>query len=52
VLDNAIEPSWFSQGLISGGPTNGNRVTAVWFKNGGRFIDTGGANILYPVFRQ
>ena len=52
VLDNAIEPSWFSQGLISGGPTNGNQVTAVWFKNGGRFIDSGGANILYPIFRQ
>jgi len=52
VLDNIIEPAWFSHGLQPGGPQHGHRVTAVWFKNGGSFQATGGSNILFPVFRQ
>jgi hypothetical protein len=51
VMDTFIEPSWFSQHLMSGGPSYGNRVSALWFKNGGYFQETGG-NILFPVFRQ
>jgi hypothetical protein len=37
VMENLIEPAWFSHGLTSGGPRNRNRVTAVWFRNGGAF---------------
>ncbi len=52
VMENLIEPAWFSSGLKSGGPANRNRVTAVWFQNGGNFQESGGRNVLFPTFRQ
>ena len=52
VMDNIIEPAWFSTGLLSGGPANGNLVTALWFKNGGRFQANGGRPFLHVTFQQ
>lgn len=52
VMDYLIEPNAFSLDLKSGGPANGNKVTAIWFKAGGQFKDTYGGNVVFPTFRQ
>jgi hypothetical protein len=40
-MEYAIEPGDFARCLKSGGPQNGNRVTAVWFQAGRTFRATG-----------
>jgi uncharacterized membrane protein YgcG len=52
VMDYLIEPVVFGRDLKSGGPANGNQVTAIWYKAGGNFKDTHGGNVLFPTFRQ
>ena len=51
-MDYLVEPRFFASGLRSGGPANGNRVTAVWFKAGTQFRASGGENVLLTTFRQ
>ena len=51
-MEDLIPAAWFSQGLKSGGPANGNEVTAVWFTNGAHFKGGGNLNILFTTFRQ
>lgn len=50
--DFIVEPRFFASKLKSGGPSNRNLVTAVWFKAGGNFADGDGGNFLLPTFRQ
>ena len=40
-MEYAIEPGDFARCLKTGGPQNGNRVTAVWFQAGRTFKATG-----------
>jgi hypothetical protein len=51
-MDNVLEPAFFARRLLSGGPKNGNIVTAVWFKAGARFRASGGRNWFIARFRQ
>lgn len=51
-MDNRIEPRFFASELLSGGPANRHRVTAVWFKAGGDFKEGDGGNFLIPTFTQ
>ncbi len=50
-MDYEIEAGEFSRHLMTGGPTNKNRVTALWFQAGKRFADTQ-RNYLLASFRQ
>lgn len=45
-VDWIIEPGFFSRGLKTGGPANGNRVSAVWYAAGRRFAASGGSALL------
>jgi hypothetical protein len=50
-MDYLLEPGAFSRMLRTGGPFNGNRVTAVWFQAGRRF-DASGGNAMLAEFKQ
>ena len=50
-MEYAIEPGDFARCLKSGGPQNGNRVTAVWFQANHTFKSTG-TNFLTAEFQQ
>ncbi len=50
-LEYAIEPGDFARYLKTGGPQNGNRVSAVWFQTARVFRATG-TNFLIPEFEQ
>lgn len=50
-MDHLIEPAMFSRGLLTGGPANGNRVTAFWYQAGRTFAATS-ANVLKAEFQQ
>jgi hypothetical protein len=50
-MDYTIEPGAFSRVLKTGGPANGNRVSAVWFQAGRSFLASGG-NALLAEFAQ
>lgn len=50
-MDYLIEPGQFSRMLKTGGPANGNRVSAVWYQAGRRFAASGG-NALLVEFQQ
>jgi hypothetical protein len=51
-MDNLVEPRFFASGLLTGGPANGNKVTALWFKAGARFAAAGGDNAMVVTFDQ
>ena len=51
-VDYIVEPNFFSSGLRTGGPANANLVSALWFKNSGRFNDSNGGSFLHVTFRQ
>lgn len=50
-MDYLIEPGSFGSMLKTGGPANGNRVSAVWYQAGRRFAASGG-NALMAEFQQ
>lgn len=50
-MDYAIEPAQFARSLRTGGPANGNRVSAIWFQAGQRF-QSSQRNWLHTVFQQ
>jgi len=50
-MDYEIEAGEFSRHLLTGGPSNKNRVTALWFQAGKRFASTH-RNYLLTSFRQ
>lgn len=50
-MDYIIEPGAFSRALKTGGPANGNRVSAVWYQAGRNFVAAGG-NALMAEFAQ
>lgn len=50
-VDWIVEPGFFARGLKTGGPANGNRVSAVWYQAGRRFAASGG-NALLVEFQQ
>lgn len=50
-MDYLMEPGQFSRMLKTGGPMNGNRVSAVWYQAGRQFGASGG-NALMVEFRQ
>jgi hypothetical protein len=50
-MEYAIEPGDFARCLKTGGPQNGNRVTAVWFQ-AGRIFKASGKNFLVAEFEQ
>jgi TraM recognition site of TraD and TraG len=50
-MDYAIEPGFFARGLKTGGPANGNRVSAVWFQ-AGRVFGASSGNALFAEFSQ
>lgn len=50
-MEFAIEPGEFARMLKTGGPENGNRVTAVWFQ-AGRVFKASGSNWLIARFAQ
>lgn len=50
-MDYIIEPGEFGRRLKTGGPSNGNRVSAVWYQAGRRF-DATGTNVIVPEFAQ
>lgn len=50
-MDYEIEPGDFSRVLRTGGPANGNQVTAVWFQAGKQFNESG-RNYLLTRFQQ
>lgn len=49
-MDHIMEPGQFGRMLKTGGPANGNRVSAVWYQAGRRF--SSGGNALLAEFRQ
>ena len=49
--DYLIEPGEFARTLKTGGPANGNQVSAVWFQSGRTFGETG-TNCLLATFEQ
>lgn len=49
-MDHIIEPGQFGRMLKTGGPANGNRVSAVWCQAGRRFAS--GGNALIAEFAQ
>ncbi|HXP86247.1 MAG TPA: hypothetical protein VN841_16090 [Bryobacteraceae bacterium] len=50
-MEYAIEPGFFGRGLKTGGPENGNQVTAIWFQ-AGRVFKASGTNFLLGRFAQ
>ena len=50
-MDYVIEPGEFGSLLRTGGPANGNRVTAFWYQAGRRFHRSGN-NLLLAEFAQ
>lgn len=50
-MDYLVEPGEFSRLLRTGGPANGNRVTAIWYQAGRRF-NRSGNNMLLAEFAQ
>lgn len=50
-MDHTIEPGQFARMLKTGGPVNGNRVSAVWYQ-AGRVFDASGGNTLLVEFAQ
>lgn len=50
-MDWQMEPGDFARVLKTGGPTNRNRVSAVWFQAGRQFTASGG-NALMVEFKQ
>jgi len=51
VMEYLIEPGDFGRILKTGGPANGNRVTAIWYQAGWKFEASGG-NALLVEFVQ
>jgi TraM recognition site of TraD and TraG len=51
VMDYSVEPGAFARMLKTGGPANGNRVSAIWFQAGRQFRASGG-NALLVEFAQ
>jgi hypothetical protein len=52
-MDNLIEPNFFASALKTGGPANGNEVSAIWFKAGANFpAGWGLGNTLLVTFKQ
>jgi len=51
VMEYAIEPGDFARTLKTGGPQNGNQVTAIWFQSG-RVFRSSGTNFLLGRFAQ
>lgn len=49
-MDHVLEPGEFSRLLRTGGPANGNRVSAVWYQAGRTF--SSGGNALLVEFAQ
>jgi hypothetical protein len=45
-MDYLLAPDFFGRGLKTGGPANGNRVSAVWYQAGRRFGASGGTALL------
>ena len=50
-MDHLIEPAQFGRMLKTGGPANGNRVSAIWYQAGRKFSASGG-NALLVEFAQ
>lgn len=50
-MDYAIEPAAFARSLRTGGPANGGKVDAVWFRSGKTF-KASGQNYLVVTFNQ
>ena len=50
-MEYCIEPGEFARSLKTGGPQNGNRVSAVWFQ-AGRIFKASGRNYLLTEFQQ
>ena len=50
-MEYAVEPGFFGRGLKTGGPENGNEVTAIWFQSG-RVFKASGTNFLLGRFAQ
>lgn len=50
-MDYIIEPGMFGRMLKTGGPANGNRVSAVWYQAGRRFRSSD-SNALFAEFQQ
>lgn len=50
-MDFILEPAAFGRILKTGGPANGNRVSAVWYQAGRTFVQSRG-NALLTEFRQ
>lgn len=50
-MDYIIEPAQFGRMLMTGGPPNGNRVSAVWYQ-AGRVFEDSKRNLLLAVFPQ
>jgi TraM recognition site of TraD and TraG len=49
-MDHLIEPATFSRSLRTGGPANGNRVSAIWYQAGRTFAS--GGNAIEAEFQQ
>lgn len=50
-MEYVIEPGEFARILKTGGPANGNIVSAIWFQ-GGRVFKASGGNMMLRKFRQ
>ncbi len=50
-MDFEIEPGDFGRHLVTGGPANGGKVTAIWFQAGKQF-QASHRNYLHVSFRQ
>lgn len=50
-MDHLIEPAQFGRMLKTGGPANGNHVSAIWYQAGRAFSDSG-SNMLLATFAQ
>jgi hypothetical protein len=50
-IEYAIEPGDFARILKTGGKSNGNRVTGIWFQ-GGRIFKASGSNFMLEEFQQ
>lgn len=50
-MDWVIEPGFFAHGLLTGGPANRRRVTAIWMRAGHTFAATG-SNFLMVEYQQ
>jgi hypothetical protein len=50
-MEHAIEPGFLGRELKTGGPQNGNQVTAIWFQSG-RVFKASGTNFLLARFAQ